>query len=324
MALRHTLHALVLSLILLASPSVVVADVTGTVGYEHRTLSDGTEIGVWFPASGTVTHQRLGPFAQDVAMDVPVQGDRFALVVLSHGTGGNFLGHLDTANALAKAGFIVAALSHRGDNSRDNTMATRVDLRPKALSGLITYMLDEWPSRSHIDRTSIGAFGFSAGGFTVLVAAGGQPDFAKFESHCRANPDFFDCSLVRQYGLAQSLPVFGKGDERIKALVVAAPALAFTLGKKELVKVTVPVQLWRASQDEILPAPFYADAIRSSLPKSAEFHDVPGAGHFDFIAPCGKPALVPQICSSSEGFDRVAFHAHFNQQIVRFFRKHLQ
>jgi predicted dienelactone hydrolase len=40
--------------------------------------------------------------------------------------------------------------------------------------------------------------------------------------------------------------------------VVAAPALGFTFSPDGLKNVTVPVQLWRAEDDVIVPHPRYA------------------------------------------------------------------
>jgi predicted dienelactone hydrolase len=107
-------------------------------------------------------------------------------------------------------------------------------------------------------------------------------------------------------------------DPRIRALVVAAPALGFTFGKAGLSSVTIPVQLWRADEDEILPVPDYADAVRKALPRAPEFHAVPSAGHFDFLMPCTSTAIAPEICRSRPGFDRAAFHRDFNARVVRF------
>jgi len=87
--------------------------------------------------------------------------------------------------------------------------------------------------------------------------------------------------------------------------------------------VRVPVQLWRADDDHILPAPFYADAVRAALPGKPEFQTVPAAGHFDFLAPCSNPSFMPQICKSAPGFDRAAFHASFDVAVARFFLKNL-
>ena len=97
-------------------------------------------------------------------------------------------------------------------------------------------------------------------------------------------------------------------DRRIKAIVVATPALGFTFDRSGLRTVTVPVQLWRAGDDRILPAPWYADAVRAALPRSPEFHDVAGAGHFDSLAPCAADAPRLPICDGVPGFDRNGFH----------------
>lgn len=293
-------------------------------GFERRIAADGTEIGIWYPASGTPTHQRLGLFAQDVVTDSAAPRGRHPLIVISHGTGGDFSGHVDTAVALARAGFIVAALTHPGDNWRDNSRATFIEDRPKALSGLITYMLTAWPGHAGIDPKRIGAFGFSAGGFTVLTAAGGRPDLTRLAEHCAAHPGFFDCTLLKAKPRAAAPPWADLRDARIKAIVVAAPALGFAFDRAGLAAVKIPVQLWRADKDTILPAPLYADAVRAALPAAPEFQSVPDAGHFDFIAPCADPAGPRVPCASSPGFDRTAFHARFDADIVRFFRSTLR
>jgi predicted dienelactone hydrolase len=291
-------------------------------GYEHVVTPDGTEVGIWFPASGTTTHQRLGLYAQDVVVGTKPEG-KHPLIVMSHGTGGDFAGHVDTAIALARSGFIVAALTHPGDNWRDNSRATQIQDRPKALSNLITYMLANWPSHGTINPDRIGAFGFSAGGFTVLTAAGGKPDLLRLADHCRAHPDYFDCRLTKTQPRTAVSARPDIRDTRIKAIVVAAPALGFTFDRAGLAAVNMPVQLWRADDDQILPAPEYADAVKRALPKRPEFHTVPKAGHFDFLAPCETP-LLPQLCKSAPHFDRTAFHAKFNANVVRFFKAKLK
>ncbi|GGB19593.1 dienelactone hydrolase [Sphingomonas metalli] len=288
-------------------------------GFQRRVTADGIEVGVWYPASGTPVRQRLGLYAQDVVPDAPLPTGRHPLIVISHGTGGDFAGHVDTAIALARAGFIVAALTHPGDNWRDNARATRIEERPAAFSSTISYMLQGWPGRAAIDPARIGAFGFSAGGFTVLAAAGGRPDMSRLTGHCARYPATFVCTLLRSQPRTQSnaLPVLA--DNRIKAIVVAAPAIGFTFDRAGLAGVRIPVQLWRADKDAILPAPFYADAVRAALPEAPEFHTVPGAGHFDFLAACVDPASMPMLCQSAPGFSRAAFHERFNREVVRFF-----
>lgn len=315
------LHLIILALFLtLAAP---VGAQPRQAGFERQITADGTEVGIWYPASGTPSHQRLGLYAQDVVAGSSAPKGRLPLVVISHGTGGDFSGHVDTAVALARAGFIVAALTHPGDNWRDKSRATRIVERPVALSGLISYMLAVWPGHAAINPDRVGAFGFSSGGFTVLAAAGGRPDMTRLTDHCVRHPDFYDCTLLDSQPRTMTGAWPEMRDTRIKAIVVAAPALGFAFDRAGLAGVRVPAQLWRADDDRILPGPFYADAVRAALPTRPEFHAVPHAGHFDFLAPCADASMMPQICQSAAGFDRTVFHTRFNAEIVRFFTAEL-
>ena len=87
----------------------------------------------------------------------------------------------------------------------------------------------------------------------------------------------------------------------------------------------VPIQLWRGDSDEILPHPNYAQAVYDRLPVKPEYHVVPNAGHFAFLAPCtpSLAAVAPEICRDPAGFDRAAFHREFNPAVVAFFKAKL-
>ncbi|WP_343611972.1 dienelactone hydrolase [Novosphingobium sp.] len=292
-------------------------------GFEHLTTPNGVEVGIWFPAQGQVVTMPLGPNVQQVIPSAALPEGKHALVVISHGTGGAYSGHADTAIALAKAGFIVAALTHPGDNWRDQSRVAMVEDRPRALSALIDMMLTIWKGAKAVDAGHIAAFGFSAGGFTVMAAAGARPDLSTIARHCADHPTWFDCRLLASHPHAERPAWSWQGDRRIKALVVAAPALGFAFDRAGLASLSMPIQLWRADEDEILPAPDYADAVRAALPRAPEFHGVRKAGHFDFLMPCTSRDALPEICSSKFGFDRAAFHRAFNARIVRFLTKAL-
>ena len=320
---RRLIPAAASLLLLLSPPAMSEAGAAPSeVGFQAQSLPDGTPIGIWYPATGQPAAERLGLYEQSVVANARVLGLHHKLVVISHGNGGSFSGHYDTAMALARAGFVVAALTHPGDNWQDQSRATDVQARPMALSGLITFMLTAWRDHDALDPSAVGAFGFSSGGFTVLAAAGGRPDLSRVTAHCAAHPDFFDCRLLKAHPL-EAKPWRDTKDARIKAIVVAAPALGFTFDRADLRSVDMPVQLWRADDDHILPAPYYADAVRPELPHAPDFQTVPKAGHFDFLAPCTAGAPRLPICSSAPGFDRTLFHKEFNAQIVTFFQKKL-
>jgi len=81
----------------------------------------------------------------------------------------------------------VAAASHAGDTFDDQSRVLQLWRRPAQLHQLVDYMLNEWPSHAQLDAARVGAFGFSNGGFTVLVAAGGTPDLSKIAPYCEAH-----------------------------------------------------------------------------------------------------------------------------------------
>jgi predicted dienelactone hydrolase len=304
-----------------------------SAGFEQVMVPDPggppLEVGIWYPSQDPATSQPLGLFEQSVANGGAVAGRGLPLIVMSHGTGGSFEGHYDTALALAAAGFVVAAVTHTGDNYRERTQVGRLENRPRHIRVLIDYMLASWPHHDSIDPSRIGVFGFSAGGFTALVAIGGTPDMSTVAPYCAAHPDEWSCRMIKDRNITLS----GQStetpdwvhDPRIAAAVIASPALAYTFSAKSLSAVTVPIQLWRGDSDEILPHPNYAQTVYDRLPVKPEYHVVPNAGHFAFLAPCSQSlaAMVPEICHDPEGFDRTAFHREFNPAVVAFFKAKL-
>jgi predicted dienelactone hydrolase len=138
------------------------------VGFQRVAAPDPAdqplEVGIWYPSDAPTSPQPLGFFSQTVAVDGPVAGRGLPLILISHGTGGSLAAHYDTALALAKAGFVVAAVTHTGDNVRDQSkMAQMVD-RPRHVSRMLDYMLAAWPASDRLDPTRVGIFGFSSGG----------------------------------------------------------------------------------------------------------------------------------------------------------------
>jgi predicted dienelactone hydrolase len=308
-----------------------------SAGFEQVMVPDPDgaplEVGIWYPSEAPAAPQPLGLFAQTVANGGTVAGSGLPLIVMSHGTGGSFEGHYDTALALAEAGFVVAAVTHTGDNYRDRSQAGRLENRPRQIKVLIDYMLASWQHHDALDPSRIGMFGFSAGGFTALVAIGGTPDMSTVAPYCAAHPDEWTCRMIKERKIDISANTTGRSaaaanwvhDPRIAAAVIAAPAVGYAFSAEALAAVTVPIQLWRGDSDEILPHPNYAQAVYDRLPVKPEYHVVRNAGHFAFLAPCtpSLAAMVPEICHDPEDFDRAAFHREFNPAVVAFFKAKL-
>ena len=113
-------------------------------------------------------------------------------------------------------------------------------------------------------------------------------------------------------------------DPRIKAAVIAAPTLGFTFAREALAPITVPIQLWRAANDEITPHPWAAEPISRALPTKPDYVVVPDAGHFAFVS-CSAELVksAPVMCRDAPVFNRTLLHAAFNRAVTTFFRAHL-
>jgi predicted dienelactone hydrolase len=304
----------------------------GAVGFQWASAPDPgqspLQIAIWYPSTSAATGSPSPAFDMDVAVNGALPAGRHPLIVMSHGTGGMALNSYDTAAALADAGFVVVAVTHTGDNYQDQSTAfTRRNFadRPRHVSRVIDFMLGAWPGRGSIDPDRIGLFGHSAGGTTVLIDAGGISDFSRAEAFCRDDPTDWGCQQARQHGStagpADAEPI-SEPDKRIKAVVVAAPALAVTFQPKGLAGVTVPVQLWVGAEDELVHD---APLVRTLLPTPPDYHLVPHGGHFAYLAPCNDLLrnAAPAICADPKGFDRVAFLRGFHRSVIAFYRQHL-
>lgn len=277
---------------------------------------------VWYPCEAPAAPLALGPaITLQVAKDCPMTGGPRPLVVISHGAGGAFIGHRDTAAALADAGFMVAAISHSGDNFQD--LSAHEDLsvfvsRPMDMKRLIDFALHRWPER--IDAGRIGFFGFSRGGYTGLALAGATPDFRIRTPWCEAQPGIRMCVQARRNELPPQPPVH---DARIKAAVIADPLSFFDA--EGLKHVSIPILLWASQQGGDGVRPEDVQAVRRGLPPATDYRVQPGSAHFAFLAPCSAPMAkeLPEICNDAAGFDRVAFHDQLNAEVTAFFRQHL-
>ncbi len=331
MTLRH----LAKTFIALALGGLLSAPAAGAVGFQEALAPDpdgpAIPLAIWYPSDAPAAASPIGAFEQVVATNGAPSGQGLPLVIFSHGTGGSGANSFDTAIALAKAGFVVAALTHPGDNYRDQALSftwRNFANRPRQVSRAIDFLLGAWPGRTQLDAERIGILGHSAGGTTALIAGGGRLDWSKIVAFCRDNPEDWGCKAARQRAAGKDpdadQPVEITGfDRRLKAILVAAPALAPGFAPDGLAEISVPVALWVGGRDAIVPGDASVGAL---LARPPETHLVANAGHFAFLAPCNDflAARAPEICADPEGFDRRVFLGDFQQAAIDFFRRHLR
>jgi predicted dienelactone hydrolase len=297
------------------------------VGFEEVSIGDPGHpplaAAIWYPTDAQAGVVLVGLTAQRVSSGGPVVGDRLPVVVMSHGTGGSFATHADTALALAANGYVVVAPLHTGDNFRDDSAVGKPNWLPdrsRHLRLALDAALGKWRGAAHIDARRVGVFGFSAGATTALISIGGTPDLQQVPTYCKQHLEFV-CQLMSP---PATQPPVWLADPRIRAAVIVAPGLGFAFAPDGLRNVRVPVQLWAGGADVTVPAGANAQLVMTSLPANAatQMHVVPSATHYSFAAPC--PVFgPPQLCRDAAGFDRKAFHETFNNSIVQFFNTRL-
>jgi predicted dienelactone hydrolase len=285
---------------------------------------------VWYPTAAPERAVAEGPWWFSVAPEAPPMTDRFPLVLVSHGTSGWWGGHHDTAENLARHGFVVASLSHPQDNHTDANgfgAAARFVDRPRHVATVLDAVLGMPAFAPIIDPDRVGVVGYSAGGYTAIVLAGGRPDLGKLLTHPADDPPDIYFGLPGLRERQKSLPrrpAFVH-EPRIRSVFVMAPALGFLFDSVGLAQVRVPVRLYRAEHEEVLRHPYDGETYRRLLPAEPEFVVVEGAGHYAFLAPApdSLAAELPELFVDRSGFDRRAFHRRLNSEAVAFFGRTL-
>jgi predicted dienelactone hydrolase len=316
-----------------AGPAAAFRAALRTLSYSDPSTKKPTPLAVYYPTTNPEKRLRRDLYTLQVASDAPIAAGVFPLIVLSHGSGGTTLGHHDTGTYLARHGYVVAAPLHAGNNFFDHSAEGTPRMwrgRPRALSAALDAVLADGAIAPHVDRARIGAAGFSAGGYTVLVAAGAVADLANLSRHCSAHAadDVEFCGLA-----GKAPPPKGSGDDslvraadpRIRAVVAMAP-VAVLFGSGSMADVTVPVRLYQAERDRVLRSPFHVENVRRLLPKPPEYVLVEDAAHYSFLAPfpASARASLGEIAADAPGFDRVAFHERLNAEILAFFARTLR
>ena len=290
-------------------------------------------VALYYPTQAPARSIAMGPFTVRVAIQGPPEAAVKGLIVLSHGTGGTELVHSSLAEALAQSGYLVAALRHPGDNWQDRSLLQQsagryFTVRPQQVSRVIDALLGdaEWGGRIARDAKGprVGALGHSAGGYTVLALAGGQPDLPLMTSHCdghRAEDPIF-CSMgqASQPAAGSVVPVIPSLiDTRVRAVVAMAP-VGVIFSAQSLSGIRIPVAIFEAEQDRFLVPRFHAEWIARNMP-GAEMHRVANAWHFAFMDTPGMPLPSEDgdIGANPPGFDRSAYLDQLKRELPLFF-----
>ena len=295
-----------------------------------------TTVALYYPTMAAPRAIAMGPFALDVAIGGKPVDKVKALILLSHGNAGTELGHSGLAQALARNGYLVAALRHPGDNWQDRSLIEKsperyFDERPRQASRVIDAILADpaWKDRIATDGRGprVGALGHSAGGYTVLALAGATPDLSRMRQHClaEASEDPIFCGMGRP-GVAMppsSAATPALEDERVRAIVAMAPA-GVVLTAESLATVRPATMIYEAELDRFLVPRFHAEWVAKNLP-APNLHRVPNAWHFAFMdtPSMSLPSPDGDVAANPPGFDRDAFLKQLAVEVTAFFDRTL-
>ncbi len=288
-------------------------------------------VAIWYPASGPTAAINAGPFTLQAAEGEPRQQSH-PLVIISHGTGGSSIAHHPLAEALAQAGYMVAAPTHPGDNYQDRSLvadARYFDERPRQIAALLTALSADTSLSALIDNTRIGAIGHSAGGYSIAVSIGGKPDRAALIEHCQSVADDPSChykdptigvsaSTDKPFSLPENFDS-ASPTWNIRAAALLAP-LGSVLSSTSQIDKKVPVLIVSAEFDDILPHRYHAQQLQRIAPHAIH-QTAPGAGHFSFIAPInpGWQSQLGDVAIDPPGFDRTQFNQQLAIELVEWF-----
>jgi predicted dienelactone hydrolase len=301
---------------------------------DHKT---DLRITVWYPAADGAVEQRIDIGPPDkplfkvgaVAQDAPFADAKPRPVILfSHGFGGTARMMAWFTAPLARAGYVVIAVDHPGNNGMDKMTVPGAVMfwdRPEDLRVALARVEADPVIGPHLDSQRVGVAGFSAGGFTAIAAAGGRVDLARFRDFCIAHPEEGNCRPQKEFSvtLDQGLKALASpelageaahaGDDHsmpgVRAAFAIAPGIVPAFRPDSLKAIKVPVAVILGDADPVASPATNGQLAAADIP-GATLTVLHGVGHYDFLSTCTPAgfAAVP-ICTAKvpqDGTHRVA------------------
>jgi predicted dienelactone hydrolase len=284
---------------------------TGLRTADFRDPVDGTRVPLWlmYPTQAEEQTEQFGPYSLELARDAPCVGEQLPLVAISHGRTGSPWAYRTLARELARAGFVVALPEHVGDSRSDQRLtdsAAILEVRPRQLRGAIDAAFADSALGARLAGEEVALIGHSIGGYTSLALVGGRP-----------------VPLPNQTADGKAHPVRVERDERVRKLVLLAPATPWYMADGALAEVDLPILMLTGEHDAITAA-FHADIVKRgvSAKSKVDHRVIANAGHFSFQSVFPPAMTSPQFPPSQDppGFDRAAFQRELVDDVVRFLR----
>lgn len=309
---------------------------------ESRSRPLSTEI--WYPTLDPLTKKKQeedtkGLFKTiETIPNAAIPNEKFPILIISHGTGGNRFSMTWFIEGMVKEGYIVVSLDHYGNSTFNKIPREFVKWWERAIDVqyVLTQVLKNNEIGTKIDISRIGGVGFSLGGYTNIALAGGYVDRTVRENEKaedREMPVEFpktdeiidfenDSIIVSSYNKYKN----HVKDDRIKAFFVMAPAIGFGFHSKEQTdKITAPIFITAGKGDLVAPVKNNAEKYHSLIKTSKIYLFDKNVGHYVFLnesTDFGKE-VAPEITIDNSSVDRKKIHEETLKLAFDFFKRTL-
>ena len=280
---------------------------TFRIGQKSVTFKDASKnrpltTEIWYPTLDTLTKKEQKTNQKklfetiETIPDATIANEKFPLLLISHGTGGNRFSLTWFIERMVKEGYVVVSLDHYGNSTFNKIPREFVKWWERAIDMkyVLTQVLNDNEIGSKIDTSKIGGVGFSLGGYTNIALAGGYVDRSVRENE---NPK--DRELPAEFPETKEIIDFEKDslivasynryknhvkDERIKAFFVMAPAIGFGFHYKEQTnEIKAPIYIVAGKGDAVAPVKTNAEKYHSLIETSKIHLFDKNVGHYVFL-----------------------------------------
>lgn len=254
-----------------------------SVGYKTVEFAPGRTMKLWYPTTGVETLKTTaGKLQSSLVSDGPLSQCKFPMVVFSHGYKGCSTQSLFITEALARAGYVVAAPNHLDsecenstnelpvqesfDKPEDWSPETYIDRRNDLRAVLDLLLSSAYPN--FVNPSRIGLVGHSLGGYTALGASGAWTSWS---------------------------------DSRVKAALLLSPYSSPFLSSNTLAGIQVPTMYQGGTLDlGVTPYVKKVGGVYDSSPSPKYFMELKKAAHFAWTnAICGNETKIAKCVAKS-------------------------
>ncbi len=239
----------------------------------------------------------------------PAGSQPVPLVVLSHGIGQTGRSLLYLGAYLASQGIAAAVVTH----PPQMTLGEFAE-RPQDIHRVLEHLAHH-PLKKRLNLERVGLLGHSLGGYTVLVAAGAQPQQRELQRQCQSDLALLNLSLLLLQCRALQLNPWptANPDPRIRAVIAINPAIGGILGAEGLASLAVPVMLIGSGADWVTPV--LPEQIQPFAGLRGRYHYLvilPTAQHTDGLDEARQltPQRLPPLPLALAHLSREFFRSH--------------